>query len=81
MKVKIEVVKLNVEDELKYGASMRQLTYIKVLMNQRGMGDLFTQHFTHKGKVIRNHLTMPSGTKLIKALLSNKEIVFVSPMV
>ena len=81
MKIKIETVRLTVDQELKLGASMRQLSYIKALMQERNMIELFQKHFTFNGKIIRNHLTMASGTKLIQALLKNKEIEFVLPMV
>lgn len=77
--VRIETVRLNVDDELRYGASMRQLTFIKSLMTQRGLGHEFEKHFTFKGKTIRNHLTMPSASKLIDNLLKGNDIQFISP--
>lgn len=77
--IKIETVRLNVEDELKYGASMRQLTFIKHLMQQRQMEKEFNQHFTFKGKIIRNHLTMASASKLIDSLLKHKDVTFLPP--
>ena len=79
MKVKIETVRLTVNQELTLGASMRQLTFIKSLMKERGLEYEFIKHFTFKGKIIRNHITMASASKLIDSLKKNKEIEFILP--
>lgn len=76
-KMKIEVVKLRGDDAPKFQASLKQMYYIKALMENRGMNIAYNTHFCIQGKTIQNHLTIVSAGKLIDALKQNKEIQFV----
>lgn len=81
MKKKIELTKLYGDDVLRFGVTMSQLTYLRSLMIQRGLGPVFNNKFCIGDKLIRNHITKASASKLIDCLKANKEFEFIEPQI
>lgn len=75
MKVKIETIKYAGI----YSASTAQMSYLQSLMQKRGLEREFVMNI---GKLDneknRFHITTSAASKLITALLNNKEVVFVN---
>lgn len=75
--IKIEITRLRGNDAKIYAASRKQVDFICSLMLRRGMVDEFQRHFKIGHKVVCNHITRQSASKLIDALKRGKDFVFV----
>jgi hypothetical protein len=74
--IKIEMTRLRGYHDKIYAPSRKQVDFIHSLMARRGMADEFQKYFMIGNKVICNHITKKSASKLIDALKTGKDIVF-----
>ena len=75
-KIYIKLSRLVNEDAIRFSSSIKQITYIQSLMEKKGMTSLFNNYFQFNNNNITNTITMKEASRLIDALIKNKEINF-----
>jgi len=76
-KVKIELTDLSEYINANYRASIKQINFIEGLMKQKNMHGVFQKYFQVGDKNTCQTISKNNASKFIKAMLDNKEFVFV----